>query len=137
VWLIVVILIATYAIAARRELKAEAQKKAAAQKRNDASVQSALLTYSRDLKPGVTRKRVEDYLRSRHTGFTQSSCYEEPITLAILAKVGEGEKPWYCSEWPVYVVFEFSVSESHDSLRLPDSDALKKVHLMSRGEGCL
>jgi hypothetical protein len=54
-----------------------------------------------------------------------------------VVQVGEKDAPWYCSEWPVYVVFEFNATPPKPLLKPSDSDVLKKVHLASNGEGCL
>jgi len=53
-------------------------------------------------------------------------------------RVGQEEKPWYCSEWPDYAAFEFSRTEApHRAFDILESDVLKLVHLTSNGEGCL
>jgi hypothetical protein len=74
---------------------------------------------------------------------------------AIVVKVGEEDPPWFCSEWPVYAAFEFTIAEPYN-LPLPVNSALRRkveqhememlpgeadvytsVHLLSNGEGCL
>ena len=113
-------------------------QKADIQKKRDTAHRSALLGYSESFKPGMTRKDVENNLRAQHTKFFEECCYEERSAFAVLVKVGEEDVPWFCSEYPVYVVFEFSATPPPTvPLKPYDSDVLKNIHLTSRGEGCL
>jgi hypothetical protein len=88
-----------------------AVKKRAAQKR-EVAYHSVLSEYQGDLRPGMARKEVEDYLRSKKADFTQMCCVE-PNDLAKrhtwddLVKIGEEEPPWFCGENYVYVAFQF------------------------------
>jgi hypothetical protein len=100
----------------------------------DASAKAALREYSQKLKAGLTRKEVEEYLKAAGTGFVERS--GENGSLAILVKVGEETKPWYCSEWPDYLAFEF-VSQTPSPCEGCKSEVLKEMHLTSNGEGCL
>jgi hypothetical protein len=141
-WLILVIGTASLALAVRYGYKAV---------HNHAE----LVKYSRRLRPGLTRKEVKDYLRGQGTEFKERCCYESFHAFAVIVKTGDEFAPWFCSEWPVYVAFEFAVTKPYN-LPLPvdpkilnniqrynlelfpgDSDVLKKVHLVSNGEGCL
>src|SRR5581483_5469623 len=107
-------------------------------KRRASADKLAHLRYSQNFRPGLTRKEVEDSLRSQHTSFFERCCYEERSAYAVLVKIGQEDVPWYCSEWPVYVVFEFSATTPPKPLFQPSgSDVLKSVHLASNGEGCL
>lgn len=100
-WIIAVIVAVSSAIAVRHAYKARVQK------RRDVANQATLLTYSQNLRPGLTRKEIEDYLHSRGTAFTQMCCLEQRSALTDLVKVGEEEAPWYCSEWTVFIALEF------------------------------
>jgi hypothetical protein len=56
----------------------------------------------------MTRKDVEDYLRSRNTKFTwiwTAFGGRRESQYADLVKIGEETAPWYCSEACVYVAF--------------------------------
>jgi len=64
--------------------------------------------------------------------FWERCCFEPHGPYSILVRVGQEDKPWYCSEWPDYVAFEFAYAGPTG-----DSDVLKTVHLTSNGEGCL
>jgi hypothetical protein len=64
-WLAVVIVALSSAIAVRYVYK---KKRAAA---NTVTIQAALLEYSNNLKLGVTRKEVKDYLRTHGVGFRE------------------------------------------------------------------
>jgi hypothetical protein len=128
-WVIALSVVVLSAIAVHHVLSARSKKRRAA------NYQSALLMYSQNLAQGLTRKDVENYLRMNRTGFVQRCCGEEKGSFSDLVKVGEEPAPWYCSSWPVFVALVFSRTEA---LQLPaDSDVLKKIELVSNGEGCL
>lgn len=100
--------------------------------------QQALLAYSRAFKPGISRKQLEDSLKESGVKFSEVCCYQERSAFAAQVKVGEEDTPWYCSEWPAYVVFEFTGTQPADPLpKISDMDVLKTIHLASGGEGCL
>ena len=111
----------------------------ATQRRANRVVIDAGLRRFSDMVPlGSTRRQVKEILRTQGVLFGWRCCFEPNGTFSILVQVGQEEKPWYCSEWPDYVAFEFSAIEAprrgFDSL---ESDVLKLVHLTSNGEGCL
>jgi hypothetical protein len=131
-WLVVVIVAVVAAVAGSYAYRT---RRAAA---NRAAVQAAFLKYSQTLKPGVTRKAVRDYLTGQGIAFKERCCHEADGPYSVLVEVGKEDAPWYCSEWPDYVAFEFSTTQPLDSRSKPsDSDVLKEVHLTSNGEGCL
>lgn len=111
-----------------------------AQRERKVEYESALRTYSAALKPGMTRRGVEDYLRMRGNPFQQMCCVGvQRSALADLVRIGKEEAPWYCSEYNVYVAFEFAGDpESHTPVRQAhDSDRLVNVSLFPWLEGCL
>ena len=131
-WLTVVFLALSSALAVRHVYK---KRRAAA---NTASVQALLLKYSQGLKPGVTRKEVKDYFRTRGIGFSERCCDEPRGPFSVLVQVGEEDSPWYCSAWLDYVAFEFATTEAYNPRSKPsNADVLTKVHPVSYGEGCL
>jgi hypothetical protein len=62
-------------------------------RRREASYQSTLYLYSQVLKPGITRKEVEDYLRAKKLEFRQMCCAHNKEFRKIpwddLVKIGE------------------------------------------------
>ena len=105
-------------------------------------VKAAQLKYSEALRPGSNRKDVENYLKSRGVTFIGRSpgADAHSKTPAILVKVADEDAPWYCSEWPDYVAFEFASRErarTSSLWSLADSDVLTHVLETSNGEGCL
>jgi hypothetical protein len=115
-WLLLtalVVVAATWAIAVRSALKTSAKKE------REARYQSALQTYSRSLRPGLTRKEVEDYFRANDVGFEQGAS-------ADLVRVGKEETTRHCRDNYVYVAFEFSSTE-----------VLKSVTISRQIGGCL
>jgi hypothetical protein len=126
-WLFVLSVVVLSAIAVHHVLSARSKKRRAA------DYQSVLLMYSKNLAPGLARKDVENYLRTSRTKFVQRCCGEEKGGYSDLVKVGEEPAPWYCGEWAVYVEFVFTAPRQLPS----DSDVLKRIELVSNGEGCL
>jgi hypothetical protein len=115
-----------------------------AQKKRQAGYQLAVRSYSRALKPGMTRKEVENYLRTKNEAFQQTCCVDPKETRVRsswddLLKIGEEDTPWYCSENNVYVAFQFADHERrHDyAIRDDDLDTLRAVTLYQTLEGCL
>jgi hypothetical protein len=105
--------------------------------------QATLESYQQVLKPGMTRKRVEDYLRARHQTFTQSCCVDtkefRKHSWDDLAKIGAEDAPWFCSENAIYVAFQFADSPvPHKEMwRADDLDILETVAIYRRPEICL
>ena len=109
-----------------------------AQVKHATDYQSVLSSYSEPLTPGMTRKRVEDYLRSKNTEFRQQCCFGSgDNTPDDLTKVGSEDGPWYCSRTNVYVAFKFTAVERHALQNAYDSDKLVGVAILRWPEDCL
>ena len=71
-----------------------------AQNRREAAYQLQLLSYTQDLKTGMTRKEVEDYFRANKIEFRQMCCVADELyrrhSWDDLIKIGEEEVPWFC-----------------------------------------
>jgi hypothetical protein len=111
---------------------------AAAKRKREIGYAVALKTYSEALHPGMTRRDVEAYLRSRNTQFSwvytayggrRESQYADTV------KIGEEASPWYCSEAYVYIAFEFT--PAGDVHSQSDSDALQRIEFFRPYTGCL
>jgi hypothetical protein len=76
-----------------------------AQKKREAAYQTTLQSYTDVLKPGITRKYAEDYLRSKGATLQQLCCIDERSAFADLLKIGKEKHPWYCSEHNIYIAF--------------------------------
>jgi hypothetical protein len=114
--------------------------KRASQKR-ELAYQSALLQYQQSFRPGMTRKDVEDHLRSENVEFRQMCCVEGNLPKGVyddLAKIGQEDAPWYCSEENVYVAFQFTGPRRNAIGWTADaSDKLSAVTIFRWLEGCL
>src|SRR5437899_486807 len=89
---VVVIIAMATALALRSHIRSEARKK------REAAYQSALQAYTQNLKPGLTRKEVESYLRAKGTRLTQMCCVDEDVSaFADLVKVGEEDAPGFAA----------------------------------------
>jgi hypothetical protein len=108
-----------------------------AQKKREAAYQATLKTYSDVLKPGMTRKNVEDYLRSKSISFGQGGWIDEKSALADLVYIGKEKHPWYCEKHNVFIAFQFAAVEPHKPWEANDSDALKIISIFHRLDGCL
>jgi hypothetical protein len=114
-----------------------------AQQRREVAYQSALRAYSAVLRPGMTRKEVEDYLRARNIGFQQMCCVDtsQDFSKSVyddLTKIGKEDAPWFCSEKNVYVAFQFTrPTWKAGEADAEDSDRLRAVTIHRWLEGCL
>ena len=116
------------------------------QTKREANYQLILRSYSQVLKPGMTRKEVEDWLPA-NVSFRQICCVTTTaITLRSsyddLTKIGEEDVAWFCSQHNVYVAFEFTDHNPRDPrsseiLKNDDLDRLKAVIQYPMLEGCL
>jgi len=127
--------VALLALGARHVLERRARQK------REIGYESALRSYSERLRPGMTRKEVEDYLRERNVQFGQMCCVDGQLSKDVwadLTKIGQEEAPWFCSEHNVYVAFQFTGRKRTGVVTTAEpSDTLKTVSIFHRLEGCL
>jgi hypothetical protein len=109
-----------------------------AKQKREAAYQAALQSYSEVLKPGISRKEVEDYLNAKGITHMAMCCVEERSADADLVKIGKEKHPWYCSAHNVYIAFQF-VDDRQEGGRSShqDSDKLKVITIYHWLEGCL
>src|SRR5271170_3395655 len=76
---------------------------------------AALLSYSQVLKPGMTRKDVEDYFRANKVQFSQMCCVEgaHKNSYDDLIKIGTQHFPVPCGDTSYYVAFIFDDQTQH------------------------
>ena len=105
--------------------------------------QSALHSYAQVLKPGMTRKEVEDYLRANKLEFRQTCCVDmkeyKKGSWDDLVKIGEEDAPWFCNYTAVYVGFQFSGHGQFEGgmWRADDFDKLRAVTVYRQYDKCL
>lgn len=114
-----------------------------ARKRRDAAYQAKLRAYSEVFHPGITRKELEDHLRSSHTNFTRIATRFGPpeyseAGVGDLVELGEGTSALGCTDTHVYVAFVFTSSTLPNpaAIQLNDSDVLERLELHALA-GCL
>ncbi len=105
----------------------------------DILYQATLHSYTDALKPGLTRKDVESYLRANNKVFSQMCCMERSDKNAYddLTPIGKEGHPWFCSAHNVYIGFEFVSAGTHRFPEAHDSDTLTNVRVFHWLEGCL
>ena len=113
-----------------------------AQREREAAYERSLRSYSAILKPGTSRKEVEDYLYERKIEFQQICCVDTigPSTgvLDDLIKIGQEDHPWYCSEKNVYIALQFAGQKREEPApEAVASDRLKAISIFQWLEGCL
>ena len=108
-----------------------------AQQKREAGYQARLQSYSDILKPEMTRKNVEDYLRTKGVAFTRLCCIDERSAYADLVKIGTEKHPWYCEAHNVYIAFQFAAADPHKVVEAYDSDTLKRITIFHHLDGCL
>ena len=113
------------------------------QKGREIRYQETLTAYQHSLKPGMTRKDIEGYLKANGKRFSQSCCVDikefRKRSWDDLVKIGSEDAPWFCSEGAVYVGFQFADSPLHhdEMWRADDLDTLKAITIYHRPENCL
>jgi len=135
--LIIVIIAVSPAIVFLYVSKTEHAVSPELQKKREAAYQSALQAYAQELKPGMNRKDVENYLRAKGVGFRQMCCIEQWGAFADLVKIGQEKAPWFCSENYVYVAFEFTSAGLKPDLHPADADTFKMARIFRQLGGCL
>lgn len=123
--------------------------KTQAQRSREAAYQQALRSYDQMLKPGTSRKDVEDYLRARNTSFEHMCCVDverlsDRASWDDLVKIGQEKPPWFCSENYVYIAFQFidhnpptGIGQTTGDWTADDLDTLKSVSIYRQLGGCL
>jgi hypothetical protein len=108
--------------------------------------QTILTRYTGALKPGMSRKQVEQYLRADGRQFGQMCCVAEfkgeHVSLVgagwdDLIKIGEESAPWFCDENNVYIAFEFNPKSQSEQSGTSESDVLKRVSVFHQLQRCL
>ena len=135
-WILAVLAIVLLSFGVRKVAKSHARRK------REAGYQSTLNSYSQALKPGMTRKEVENYLREKNLEFRQMCCVDfregQKVPWDDLVKIGEEDAPWYCSSNNVYVVFQFTKDLQFKGMwRADDLDHLEAVTIYRSLETCL
>jgi hypothetical protein len=103
---------------------------------DDVKYGSALSVYQRDLKPGASRKEVEDYLRGRNISFSQMCCWIAPHasrTLDDMVFLRTEHRPWPCGTADVYIgfVFDDQPNQLHTrKFEADDADTLVGIHIL-------
>jgi hypothetical protein len=122
-------------------IRYELNKKA--QGRREAAYQSVFRIYTQALKPGMTRKEVEDYLQAKNSKFLHMCCVDSREigrhSWDDLTKIGQEDPPWFCSENNVYVAFQFADHvhlETGFEMQDDDLDTLKAITLHHQLETC-
>jgi Na+-transporting NADH:ubiquinone oxidoreductase subunit NqrC len=134
--LLVSLVVGLFVFGVRYELKKRARE------RREVAYQSALRSYAQVLKPGMTRKQVEDYFRANKLEFRQTCCVDmkeyRKGSWDDLVKIGEEDAPWFCNLTIVYVGFQFTGHGQFDGMwRADDFDKLSAVTLYQQYDKCL
>jgi hypothetical protein len=93
---------------------------------------AAARSYSQVLKPGMTRKDVEDYFRANKVQFFQGCCAESSIghSLDDYVEIGTQHFPVPCGDTSYYVAFTFNDQTQHRPtwvLQAYDLDTLRSI----------
>jgi hypothetical protein len=106
---------------------------------DDAHYASTLKPYLSDLKPGASRKTVEEYFRARNISFSHENdhfvasppdvfdrAYSDVIALR------QETRPWPCGSSNVYIIFSFTGTQPYSGLghiEASDADTLRSIHI--------
>lgn len=96
-------------------------------KMRQAAYLTALNSFSARLKPGTSRKNVEEVLRSQGLAFQQRGA---EVDLILIGK----EKPdWVCSEKNEYLEFHFVPAPTGEAWKAEDADKLTRITPLFEG----
>jgi len=136
IWTMALILVALVAFGVRHVLEKRAQRK------RQVEYEKTLRSYSEDLRTGMTRKDVEDYLSAKNVPFRHMCCANRrKFSYSVyddLVKIGSEDAPWFCSEKNVYVALEFVGPERHSiGASAEPNDTLNTITIFNWLEGCM
>src|ERR1700752_925810 len=103
---------------------------------HEAYYKTVLTEYASELKPGMTRERVELHLQSNGKRFRQMCCVAALRGEHVdgsdagwddLVKIGEDSVPWFCNQNNVYIAFEFNPKSFGELPKTNVSDILKRL----------
>ncbi len=100
---------------------------------------AAVATYSQDLKPGMTRKEVEDYFRANKISFGHGCCAANEVSVDDLIEIGTRHFPVPCGDSTYYVAFIFDEKTQHPPARImqaDDLDTLRSITTFDRVDDC-
>jgi hypothetical protein len=94
---------------------------------------AALLSYSQVLKPGMTRKDVEDYFRANNIQFGQMCCVESELKHSYddVIKIGTQHIPVPCGDTSYFVAFIFSDQTQHPPVGFQHAEDLDTLRLIT------
>jgi hypothetical protein len=111
------------------------------QQKRDVAYQTALRSYSEVIKPGMTRKEVEDLLHARNKAFRQLCCVDIKKPMGVwddLVKIAQEDPPWICNAKNIYIAFQFGGTRPQAAPPSAEpSDRLTAVTVYPHLEGCL
>jgi hypothetical protein len=136
---LVTVAVGLLALGMRYELKQREQI------RRQTDYQTALSAYTQALKPGMTRREVEDYIQRKNAKFSHTCCVDSTETAKRhtwddLVRIGQEEHPWFCSAHNIYIAFQFTDYEQQKAgfqFKDNDLDKLRAVTIYHSLEGCL
>jgi hypothetical protein len=100
------------------------------QRKRVGACQAALESYSANLQIGMTRKQVEDYLRSRSIKFNRVDAEYDHFL------IGDEGSDWVCAQKLEYIELHFAPTPQGVAWAALDSDTLTRINLRFRGQ-CL
>jgi hypothetical protein len=116
-------------IARRHQFEERAREKREAER--EAQYESSRRRYAEILRPGMTRKEVQDYFHKNNIVSVNRSWDD-------FVKIGREDPPWYCAERNVYIAFQFESRGERSSIQHPsDSDVLTAVSVTRSLDRCL
>jgi len=107
-------------------------------KHDDVHYSSARSPYLRDLKPGASRKEVEDYLRARNIKFTHACCAATYLNSHLSNRafddwipLRDETRPWPCGTADVSIAFVFKhlLPDNGPRFTSDDTDILEGIHI--------
>lgn len=90
------------------------------ERKREAAYNAITAMYSRDLKPGITRAEVRQYIYAHGATPEGDSEPDSPSWNDILVRLGDQPPPWYCSRLVTYLKLRFDSNDRYQNAALKD-----------------
>jgi hypothetical protein len=107
-----------------------------AEPRRRLEYQAKLRQFSDALKPGMTRREVDAYLRSKNDTFRYWCCLGGMGAADELVNLRKETEPLHCRQHIVDIALVFESAEPSSTMDARDSDKLASVRLWDRFQSC-
>jgi hypothetical protein len=82
-------------------------------RKRQARYQAAITNYASDLRQGISRNSVEQYLQAHDLRGQHDPQPDSPSSRDVLVLIGEDPSPWYCNHLYVFAQLQFDDEDKY------------------------